>query len=219
MAEELVLKAKRRQQTGTRIARRERKEGLVPAIIYGHGAEPLAILLNYHDLALELQHRHRLLAVELEGKQEKHLVKAVQYDYLGDTIIHVDLTRVAMDERVQITVAVELKGVPAGASEGGMLDQMLGDVELECLVTSIPESIKVPVAHMHLGDALLASELPLPDGAKLITDPEARVAMVRAHIAQEEVEEEEVAEVAESGEPEVIAREKEEGAESEERKK
>lgn len=216
MAEALVLKAVKRQDIGTRYARKERKQGQVPAIIYGHKKEPIPVLLSYHDLTLELQHHHRLVEVELEGQREKYLVKAVQFDYLGDTIIHVDLTRVSLDERVRITVAVELKGIPAGISEGGILEHIITDVELECLVTSIPEVIKASVAHLNVNDTLLASELELPDGATLVTKPDARVAVVResakmASLAEEVLIEEEGG----SAEPEVIAREKAEGAEEE----
>ena len=135
MVEALLLKAQRREKGGTRASRRERLQGRVPVIIYGHKKDPISVTLNYHDLALELQHHHRLLELELDKKREKVLVKAIQYDHLGDKIIHADLTRVALDERVKVTVLVELKGTPAGASEGGVLEQIHAEVELECLVT------------------------------------------------------------------------------------
>lgn len=202
MEQALILKAKKRDRVGSRMSRKIRSQGLLPAIIYGHQQEPVSIQLIYHDFALELQHHHRLLDIDLDGKQEKLLVKDVQYDHMGDKIVHVDLARVRLDERVEVTVAVELKGIPVGVSEGGTLDQALMGVELECLVTSIPESIRVKVADLKLGQHLLAKDLELPAGAKLITDPESLVAIVRAKT--EEVEE--VAPVAaeEGAEPEVI---------------
>jgi len=207
MAETLVLKAKRREQAGTRAARRQRREGLVPAIIYGHKEEVVPVLLDYHDLALELQHHHRLLGLELEGNKSQYLVKEVQYDHLGDKIVHVDLTRVYLDERVQVTVAIELRGTAAGVMEGGVLEQQRADVELECLVTNIPESIRVRVNDLVIGQSVLAGDLEIPEGTKLITDPKAVVATVRMKV--EEVEE--VTETAEEkAEPEMIAREKEE---------
>ena len=106
MVETLVLKADKRKTSGTRVSRKARAAGLIPAIVYGHGAEPLAITLNYHDLALELQHHHRLLQVDVEGKKEQFLVKEIQYDHLGDKVIHLDLARVDLDERVTMTVAL-----------------------------------------------------------------------------------------------------------------
>lgn len=213
MVENLVLKAEKRDHSGTRVARKLRQAGQVPAIVYGHGAQPLAISLDYHDLVLELQHHHRLLDVDLDGDKQKFLVKEIQYDHLGDKVIHADLTRVNLDERVTVTVTVELKGTPAGAAEGGMLDQMEAEIELECVVTNIPESIRASVNAMQIGDLLLAKDIELPAGVTLITDPETPVAAVRviAEEAEEEVEE------AVEGEPEVItAREKTEDEESKE---
>ena len=212
--EALVLKAEKRQQTGTQAARRERKKSLVPAVIYGHKKEPIAILLGYHDLALELQHHHRLLEVELNGKKEKFLVKEVQYDYLGDKIIHVDLARVDVDERVSVTVALEFKGTPAGAAEGGMLDHLLVDIEVECPVSDIPETIRANVAHLNIGDTLLAGDIELPANCKLVTNPENRVAMLRQPAVKTEETEEVVEGEDVSAEPEVIKREK--GEEEEE---
>lgn len=216
MTETLVLKAQKREHVGTGAARKQRAQGLVPAIIYGHKQEPVAALLSYHDLALEIQHRHRLLEVELDGKVERFLLKDVQYDHLGDTIIHVDLTRVDMDERVNVTVEVILKGTPVGLTEGGTLDRVLTEVELECLVTDIPENIRVDIRHLKLGDSLLAGDLELPGKAKLLTEAESLIATVRLQVAKpEEEEKEEAVEEAEAGEPEVITREKSEGEEQE----
>ncbi|MBN1764576.1 MAG: 50S ribosomal protein L25 [Sedimentisphaerales bacterium] len=206
MVETLVLKAQRRESKGTRASRRLRTQGQVPAILYGHKEEPVAVTLNYHDLALELQHHHRLLEVELEGKKQQLLLKDVQYDFLGDKIIHVDLARVSLDERVTVTVEVVLKGTPVGVTDGGLLDHILTEVEMECQVTTIPESIKANIANLKIGDSLTAGDLVLPRGADLVTDPSATIATVR--IKGEAVEEEEPEEAAETAEPEVISREK-----------
>ena len=210
MVESLVLKAERRTNTGTQVSRKLRAAGLVPAIIYGHKQDPVAVVLIYHDLALEVQHRHRLLDVELDGKAEKFLLKDVQYDHLGDRIIHVDLARVKVGERVQVAVTVELRGVPAGVAEGGVLDQLRAEVELECPVISIPEVIRVSVAHLNIGDTLTAGELEMPEGSKLVTESETPLVTVR--VLAEEVEEEVSAE-GEGVEPEVISEKPEEGSE------
>ena len=184
MAEQLVLKAKLRQDRGKRASRKMRTAGLVPAIIYGHKEAPVSVELDYHDLFLELKHRHRLLDIELDGNRQKLLVKEVQHDHLGDKIVHIDLTRVSLDERVKVRVPVELRGIPAGVSEGGVLDQVMAEIELECLVTSIPDNIRVPVSHLKLGESLYARDLPLPEGVTLVTDKDVPVAAVRL-IAEE----------------------------------
>ena len=191
MVEAMVLKAQRRDVTGTRAARADRKLGMVPGIVYGHKQEPLSIRLNYHDLALELQHHHRLIKVQLDGKTDQLLIKEVQYDHLGDKIVHVDLTRVNLDERVTVAVAVELRGFPTGGDHG-ILEQVHAEVELECLVTSIPESIRVSAAEFHVGDTLTAADLELPAGTNLASPPDTVLAVVHAivtAVAEEEVTE------------------------------
>ena len=206
MVEALVLKAEKRQNSGTAATRRLRLQGRVPAIVYGHQQEPLAVHLDYHDLWLEVQHRHQLLDVELDGKTEKLLIKDLQYNHLYSKIIHVDLTRVDLDERVTVTVPIDLRGTPAGLSEGGVLDQMLADLELECAVTSIPENIRVMVNELNVGETIYARDLELPEGSTLSTDPDAPVVTVR--VLAEEVEE--APAEGEAEEPEIIAREKDE---------
>jgi len=207
MVETLVIKAEKRQGAGTRAARKLRRQGLVPAVIYGHQKEPVAIQLNYHDVALEIQHRHLLLEVELDGEREKLLVKEVQYDHMYEKIIHVDLTRVSMDERVRVTVPVELRGSAAGTVDGGVLEQALSEVQLECPVTSIPENIRVTITGLQVGEALLAKDIELPPGSQLLTDPATVVAALR--MLAEELEPEE----AKPEEPEMITRPTEEETE------
>ena len=123
-------------------------------------------------------------------------------------IIHLDLNRVDLNERVQVQVEVVLKGTPEGVHQGGHLDQMSTEVEIECLVTSIPEDIRANIIGLKVGEMLTAGDLELPEGVTLVTEPDTAIATVRVKGA--EVEEEEVAEEAESAEPEVITREKRE---------
>lgn len=212
MVETITLKAEKRTSVGTSVSRKLRKVGKIPAVVYGHGQEVLAIALNAHDFALEVQHHHRLMDVEIDGKVEKLLLKDVQYDYLHADMIHVDLVRVDLNERVEVTVPVELRGTAAGVNEGGVLDQILADIDLECVVTAIPESIRANVAELKIGESLLAKDLVLPAGATLVTDPNTVIAAVHV-IAEEAVEA-----AAEPGEaePEVIGKpaEEAEGTES-----
>ncbi|MBI9018267.1 MAG: 50S ribosomal protein L25 [Phycisphaerae bacterium] len=204
MTEALVLKAQKREKTGTAASRKARKEGLIPATIYGHQTEVVSVLLSYHDLMMEIQHHHRMVTVELAGKKETCLIKDAQFDYLGDTIIHIDLTRVDMNERVAVTVELAFRGEPAGASEGGILDLVMTEIELECMVSAIPENIRVQLEGLGIGDHLNAGDIELPDGIKLLTDPAALIAACKVIVEEEEVEGEEGGD-----EPEVIARDKE----------
>ncbi len=208
MAETMILKASRRDGRGTRVSRKLREQGQVPAIVYGHKTEPEAVALNYHDLEMEIKHRHRLLDVEMDGKQEKLLIKEVQYDYLGDKILHVDLTRVNLDERVKVDVSIELRGTPVGATSGGVLEQVTAVIEVECAVTHIPESIRVPVNEMNVGDTLTAGKVVLPEGVTLVSDPDLVIAAVR--VMAEEPEAVAAPAESETAEPEVIVRPKKE---------
>jgi large subunit ribosomal protein L25 len=142
------------------------------------------------------------------SEKENVLIKAVQYDYLSTTPVHVDLARVDLNEVVTVTVPVNLRGTPAGVKEGGSLSQPVTDIEISCVVVSIPDEIKVRIDEMKIGDTLHASDLALPEGAKLITPAETVIASVSV-ISDEPVAAE--GEGAEAGaEPEVISKGKEE---------
>ena len=210
--ENMTLKAESRTSLGTRAARALRDEGRLPAVIYGHGEPPEAVSLARHDVEVALGHGARTLQVELGGEAKQYLIKDVQYDHLDHEPIHLDLTRVDVNERVTVRVGIELRGVPNGVSEGGVLDQHMADIEVECLVTEIPDTLHPVVTDLGLEDSLLVKDLELPPGVESLADPDERVATVRALMAAAEPEPtEEVEEATE--EPERIgrARKEEEG--------
>ncbi len=204
-----LLKVTKREQLGSHKTRSLRKKGLVPGIIYGHGEAPVAIAIGQRDLEAVLHHHDRLLELDLNGSKHNVLVKDVQLDAMQQDILHIDLARVNLDERVKVTVPILLRGTPAGASDGGVLAQVLAEASIECLVTAIPEDIRMSVAELKLGDVLKLKDLPLPSGAKLLQDGETIVASVTLVV-------EEVAAPAEgeaaAAEPEVISEKKKEEA-------
>ena len=207
-----TLKVVRRGDLGTHKVRRIRTNGMVPAIIYGHKEEPVPVTINHLELLEALHQRSRLLELDLEGQKHNVLIKQVQYDALGQDVLHVDLTRVSLDERVEVTVPLLLRGKLAATEEGGVITQLVAAIHVECLVTAIPEDIRFSVVELKIGDSVKASQLTLPPGAKLLLDPETLVCTVSL------VTEAEVAVPVEAGaaEPEVIGEKKEEGAEGEE---
>lgn len=209
-----LLKAQKRGEAGTRKARALRRQGLIPGVIYGHGRKTQPITMSEHDVESAVFHGERLLEIELDGKKENVLIKEVQYDTFGQEVIHVDLARVRLDERVEVTVPIQLRGTPAGVSEGGVLQQAANEVTLECLVSEIPEEIALQVTDLNVGDAQYMRDLPLAEGAKLLSDSDAMVCSVIV-IAEEEAppEVEEGEEVA--AEPEIIGEKPEEGEEQE----
>jgi len=197
-----VLKATPRSELGTRKVRRLRAQGLIPGIIYGHGQDTQSITLDRHDVDLAILHGARLLEIELDRKKQNVLLKEVQYDTFGQEVLHVDMARVSLDERVEVTVPVVLRGIPAGVNEGGTLQQTMAEVRIECVVTAIPEEIRISVAAMQVNDSLHARDLPLPEGAVLSDDPDTVVCSVTVLVEVEEKVEGEAA--AGAPEPEVI---------------
>ncbi len=216
MEKALRLKAEIREQTGSKHAVNVRKQGRIPAIVYGHKKEPVAISLDAHNFVKGLHHGHRLLDVQLGKKKEKMLVKDLQYDYLGKNIIHADLIRVNVSETVKVTVPIELKGTARGTYEGGIIEEHTDRLEVECKVNDIPESIVVSVKEIGVGDNLHAGDIELPDGVKLASSPETLLvtcSLLAAAKSTEELEEE--VPIA----PEVIGEAKEDEGEPSEKEK
>lgn len=210
-----TINVKVRDNKGTRNARRLRAEGLIPCNVYGHGQANESVAMDEHDVLSLVKHGERLLELNINGQMENVLVKEVQYDSMGDEILHLDLARVNLDERVEVTVPIMLRGTPAGAAEGGVLQQIISAVTIECLVTAIPDEIRQSVAEMKLGDHLTAGQLTLPQGAALKGNPEAIIATVSLIIEAEEAP----AAVEGPAEPEVLTAKKEEEGEAAEGEK
>jgi large subunit ribosomal protein L25 len=193
MKKTLLLKAEVREQTGTKTVRKVRKQGRIPAIMYGHKEESVAISLDAHNLIVGLHHGHRLIDVQIGTKKEKTIVKELQYDHLGKNIIHADLMRVDVGEMVKVTVPIELKGTAAGTHEGGIIEEHTDHLEIECKATDIPETIVVSIKDVHVGSTLHAGEVELPDGMNLVSSPETLLVtchLVAAAKTTEELEEE-----------------------------
>jgi len=214
MSKTLSLKAEIREHTGSRAATEVRKQGRLPAIMYGHKEEPAAISLDAHDFVEALHHGHRLMDIKIGRRSEKIIVKDLQYDHLGRNVIHADLIRVNVKEKVVVTVPIELKGTAKGMHHGGLLEEQADHLEVECLPTNIPEAIVVSVKELEVGDSIHAGDVTMPEGVALASP--ADTLLVACHVVAaakttEEVEEEEPAA------PEVIGRaeEGEEGAEKE----
>jgi len=216
MEKTLQLKAEIRKQAGSKASAKVRKQGRIPAIVYGHKEEPVAISLDAHDFVEQLHHGHRLMDVQLDEKLQKVIVKDVQYDHLGKDVIHADLMRVDVTETVTVTVPIELKGTAKGAEHEGVIEQHSNRLLVQCKATDIPEGIVISVKDLDVGDSLHARDITLPPEVKLVSDPEMLIVaciLVAAAKTTEEVEAE--APVA----PEVIGeaeRAKEEGQEKEE---
>jgi large subunit ribosomal protein L25 len=212
MEKSLLLKAEKREHTGSSDATKVRKQGRIPAVVYGHKEEPVAISLDAHTLVEGLHHGHRLMDVQIGKKKEKMIVKDLQYDHLGRGIIHVDLMRVDVTETIKVTVPVEIKGTAKGTHEGGVVQMHTDHLEVECMVTEIPKSIIVNVKDLGVGDTLHASDVELPAGVKLVSEP--TILLVTCSVIAEAKTTEEL-EAEMPAAPEVITEVKEEAKEGE----
>lgn len=204
--DEAIIQATVRNETGSRAVRRLRASGKVPAVIYGHKLATVPIAIDSHRVYALMRHgAHGLLELDVEGARDSAVIKALQWDALGKDVLHIDFARVSKDERVSLEVPIVLRGTAPGIAEGGVLDQPLHGIEIECAAGDIQESVIVSVNNLHLGQSILVKDLKLREGAKTSADPEQVVVQVVMPVAEEEAP----AEGTEGpAEPELIRREK-----------
>jgi large subunit ribosomal protein L25 len=206
------------------VARRIRREGNVPAILYGPDVENISLLLNKRDIFDILKSEtgeNTIFQVDLEKDKPEVMIKDYQQDVTTDEILHVDLFRISMDKEIRVTVPIVLTGDPVGVkAEGGFVEFATRDVDVECLPKDIPENIEVDISELHLNQSLKVEDLAQIEGVKMMADPQAVIVMVEAPSVEEEVEEvlEEEEIMAEGDQPEVIKKEKGEGEGEEEPK-
>ena len=209
-----IVKVEVRDKTGTTYARRLRKSGRLPATIYSKGTDPISVSVNEIEILRHLHGGSHVMELDNgDGTPATVLVKDLQFGYLGDNLIHVDFARVNLKQVVTVTMTLELTGQPTSASAAGaVLEVPRPQIEIECMVKDIPESIKVDLSTVE--SVFTIGDLELPDGVRATIDPERHIAHVT--IVQEEVEEvEEGIEGVEGEEvtPEVISETTEESTE------
>ncbi|HUE76678.1 MAG TPA: 50S ribosomal protein L25/general stress protein Ctc [Longimicrobiales bacterium] len=213
MAENATLKATLREEQGKSAARRMRREGRIPAVIYGHGEETRSLSLDAHEFEMLLK-RHSmdttLIDLSIEGGKKGANVKAlateVQMHPYRAQILHVDFHQIHAGEKVTVEVPIRLVGTAAGVRAGGVLQHVLHELELECAVEAIPETIEVDVTELEVGDSVHVADLSLPGSVEVLVDADRTVCTVAAPTVLEVPEPEEEAE-----EPELVGEEAEEG--------
>jgi large subunit ribosomal protein L25 len=209
----IQIAVEKRQTTGKLNNRRLRRSGKIPAILYGHGLECVPLCVAADEITAAIRHGSRL--VGLTGAvEESAFVRELQWDIWGKHILHVDFTRISEHEIVEVRVPVELRGEAPGAREGGVVVQLIHEVEIACPAASIPEKLAVNVNHLALNQEIKLADLALPEGAKILADDLDDV-VVHCVVPTEQPEEEAAAEAA-PGEPEVIGAKKEEEEEEKE---
>jgi large subunit ribosomal protein L25 len=220
--ENSVLQARPRTPGNKNDARRVRREGKVPAVLYGAGQDSLSLSLDPRQVSRILHSatgHNTIFDLALEGgERAKAMIVDWQYEPIKGALLHIDLKRIAMDQKLKVAVPVLLKGEAAGVKQqGGILEQMLREVEVECLPADIPSSIEVDVSELVFGKVLRVSDLPQSDKVRFLTDvnqPVAHITSVKEEVAPTaEVAAAEA--VAAPAEPEVIKKGKQEAAEEE----
>jgi large subunit ribosomal protein L25 len=179
MSDGVTLKAQSRTGSGSRAAVKLRKQGLVPGVVYGHKQEnaQVAVSADELDRAIRVQHA-RVLDLDIGGKKETVLIREVQWDYLGKQMIHIDFERKDRAELVRVSVPVELRNAPKQTG-GGVLDQPLHTLHVECPLGSIPEAIRIDITNLTLGQPIHVRELTLPTGVKVLEPAEAVVVQLK----------------------------------------
>lgn len=219
---EITLEVNEREQLGKNNSRRLRATGEVPAVVYGGAYEPVAIRVSERTVR-DLVKRagdNAVFLLQLAGTDERRhaMIRALQYDPLTDRMLHIDFQRIDLSRAVRVRVAIELVGVPVGVkTDGGLLDFVTREVEVECLPTEIPARLSIDVSELRIGQHLEAGQLQLPSGVTLVEEPNrvlASVAVSRATLEAETPEGEEAALIeSEQKEPEVLSRGKSEETE------
>lgn len=215
------LSAKLRQGKGKQFARRVRNQGMIPAVLYGPGKESRKLEVNPQDLARAISTtagENTLIDLTVEGEAARViLLRELQVDPISREYLHADLYEVPMDKKVKVLVPIAVRGEALGVKEGGILDQIIREIEVSCLPTEIPEQLEVDVSGLKIGGAAHAKDIPLPPGVEIMVDADQTVATVVAPRKEEELAPVVPAAEAEAApeEPERIGEKKPEGEEGE----
>ena len=174
--EKVTLVVQPRDLTGSRNARRLRKSGLIPGVLYGHGKEATAFAVDPHALRPVLVGggTHAVLSVTVEGHSKAHnaIIKELELDRVKSTVTHIDLQEIRLDETIETTVAVSFEGEAIGLKSGGMLDESTREVTIKGLVTAIPERLVLDISAMDINDTAKVGDLVVPEGIEVMNDPE-----------------------------------------------
>ena len=223
--EEIFLEVENREELGRSKVKDLREKGFIAGVVYSKEKKSQAVKISSRQL-LQLMHQHRLETVVLNLKikgDNKHkaqpcLIKEIQYDPVKGNIIHVDFNEISLTKAIKVNVPVVSKGEPVGVKqEGGSLERILWEVEIECLPTDIPKEIAVDVSQLKIGDDIHIKDITFPSNIKVLTDIEAIVFSVAAPIKEEVAAAPVEGEVQQ--EPEVIKEKKEVATEEKEEEK
>jgi large subunit ribosomal protein L25 len=180
-----VLSIKRREKVGTRYNNRLREAGSIPAVVYGRGKDPVSIAVNFRDFTRLVVKGEKIFRLDVPADndleaQQMVLLRDLQFDYLGTNIVHADFTRVSLKDRIHSLVPVHLIGEAVGLKQAGaILVHPVTEVNIECVVTDLPEYIELNVAALEVGQSITAADLKLPKSdMKMLTDARSILAQI-----------------------------------------
>ena len=200
---------KKNKGTGSRVARRLRASGKIPAIIYGHNQPPVPIALPRETVLDMIKKTIHFAELQMDGTTETVLIRDVQWDYLGKEILHLDFARVSVGESIETEVKLDIRGTAPGVAEGGVLEILLHSLHVSCRADAIPDALRVDISSLQLNQAIHIGDLKLPEGVTVIGEKDTLVVHVTTPTPEPDLTETPAEE-----EPEVIKPErKEEGAE------
>jgi large subunit ribosomal protein L25 len=186
---EIVVEARPRADFGKNVNRRLRAQGLIPGVLYGARKQAVPVAVSPKEIGSILRSasgENTLFDLQLDGSRRKVILKEFQVEPIKGRLLHADFYEVALDQTLEVTVHIELSGVPTGVKvEGGVLDFVTRELEVECLPTEIPEKIVVDVSELALGKHVRVSDIKVPDRVKVLTEPDVVIAHVVAPRAEE----------------------------------
>jgi large subunit ribosomal protein L25 len=220
---EFVVPAESRTDTGKNANRKLRSRGLIPGVLYTSGKEAVAVQVSPGEIGTILKSasgENTLFDLDIGGKRRKVILKEYQREPLRGKLLHADFYEVALDKKIEVKVHIELEGTPVGVKlQGGIVDFVTRELEIECLPADIPEKIAVDISHLELGKHLRVSDLKVPEKVKVLVEPEVVVVHVVLPRAEEVVAEaapvEGATAEAAAAEPEVIKKGKTDKVEGE----
>lgn len=218
---DIVIKSEKRQGLGKNAARRLRAQGFVPAVLYGESMDSVPLVLNKKDVVriMKLESgENTIFRVGFDAEEYDAMIRELQVEPATDELLHVDLIRIAMDKPIRVTVPIVHRGDPVGVkAEGGFIDFVTREVDVECLPRDIPEGIEIDISGLHIQQVFKVENVTPPAGVRILTEPGTALVLISVPHKEEEFpgEKPEEAVAEEAKEPEVIKKERTEKEEAE----
>lgn len=188
--DQMLIKAEKRTDKGKSTARKLRRDGKIPAILYGRDVEPLPIMVSAREWSVLGRHMKRNAILDMElaaGENAEHrpvMIKEVQREIVGEKVLHIDFLQVSMTRMIEVEIPIHLVGEAKGVLKEGIVEQHLRSIRVECLPTQIPEVLEIDVTDLDIGDSFHVNQVSLP-GVKLLEGPDVAIVTV-AHVGGEE---------------------------------